>query len=68
VIGDVHMKGDRYLVDVFVVRDGKKETKPWIIPELVSKNGQWMFTNFHYEEGNLASVLQQLKKDRAEMK
>jgi len=57
-----------YLVDVFVVRDGKKGAKPWIIPELVSKNGQWMFTNFHYEKENLVGVLQQLKKDREQTK
>jgi hypothetical protein len=68
VVGELRAKGDHYLVDVFVVRDGKKEAKPWIIPELVSKNGQWVFTNFHYEKENLVSVLQQLKKDREETK
>jgi hypothetical protein len=46
VVGEVHAKGNQYLVDVFVVRDGKKEAKPWIIPELVSKNGQWVLPTF----------------------
>lgn len=64
VVGEVHAKGDHYLVDVFDFLEGKKSAKPWVVPELVSKNGQWIFTDFHYEKSNLVSVLEQLKRDR----
>jgi hypothetical protein len=66
VVGEVHVKGDHYLVDVFDFLEGKKNAKPWVVPELVSKNGQWIFSNFHYEKENLVSVLEQLKKERNE--
>ena len=70
VVGDVHPKCDRSLVDVFGVWNGKKNAKPDVVPELMSKDGHWIFTNFHYGKSdipvneNLLSVLQQLKKDR----
>jgi hypothetical protein len=70
VVGEVHRKGDRYLVDVFCILEGKKSPKPDVVPELALENGKWVFVNFHYGESdtpvneNLLSILQQLKKDR----
>jgi hypothetical protein len=70
VVGRVHHKGDRYLVDLFGVREGKKSLEPDVVPELALQNGKWVFTNFHHGESdirvneNLVSILQQLKKDR----
>lgn len=66
--GSGQMLNVAYLVDVFDVRDGKKEAKPTVTPELVSKNGHWIFTNFHYEKDNLLNVLEQLKKERSTFK
>ena len=69
-VGKVQQKGDRYLVDVFGVWEGKKNPKPDVVPELALQNGKWVFTNFHYGETdisvneNLVRILQQLKKDR----
>ena len=68
VVGEVHANGDHYLVDVFGFLEGKKDSKPTVVAELIPKNGQWIFTNFHYDKDNLISVLQQLKKDRERTK
>ena len=64
--GEVRAKGDHYLVDLFGYLEGKKDPKPTVVAEITSKNGQWIFTNFHYEgdTSNLVDVLKQLKKDR----
>ena len=70
VVGEVRPKGDHYYVDVFGVWEGKKNSKPDVVPELALKDGKWVFTNFHYGQTdipvneNLMSILQQLKKDR----
>lgn len=74
LVGKVTPKGDRYWVEVFGIWGGKKNTKPDVLPELAFKDGQWIFTNFHYGKANtpvnenLLSVLQQLKKDRQKAK
>jgi len=69
-VGEVRAKGDHYLVDLFGYLEGKKDAKPIVVAELVSKNGQWIFTNFHYEgdTSNLVDVLKQLKKERSTFK
>jgi hypothetical protein len=70
VVGEVHQKEDRYLVDVFGVWEGKKNPKPDVVPELALQNGKWILTNFHYEQTstpeneNLVSILRRLKEDR----
>jgi len=64
----VTAKGDGYLVEVFGVCEGKKSKTVDITPEVVFKDGQWMFVNFHYGTGkdeNLLSILKQLRDDRA---
>jgi hypothetical protein len=68
LVGEVHAKADHYLVDVFGVLEGKKDSKPTVVAEVVSRNGQWIFLNFHYEKDNLVSVLAQLKKERGTFK
>lgn len=66
VVGEVRAKDDHYLVDVFEILDGKKDSKPTVVAELArQKNGQWIFSNFHYENDNLVGVLENLKKERA---
>jgi hypothetical protein len=62
-VGEVRAKGDHYLVDLFGYLEGKKDAKPTVVAEVVSKNGQLIFTNFHYEgdTSNLVDVLKQLK-------
>ncbi len=70
VVGTIVPKGDKYLVDVYGIREGKKSPKPEVVPELAYKNGQWQFVNFHYgkseypQNENLLSVLKALKTDR----
>lgn len=70
VIGNVQTKGDRYLVEVFGFWNGKKNSKPDVVPELTFQNGNWVFANFHYGESefpvneNLISVLKALKESR----
>ncbi len=66
--GSRQMLNVAYLVDVFGFLEGKKDAKPTVVAELISKNGQWIFTNFHYDKDDLVSVLKQLKKDREQTK
>lgn len=70
IAGNVTPKGDRYWVDVYGVWDGKKSAKPSVVPELIYRNGKWVFVNFHYghskfpENENLLSVLKVLRENR----
>ena len=70
LVGKITPKGDHYLVEVFGVWAGQKNSNPDVVPELAFENGQWIFTNFHYGKTsipvneNLVSVPQILKKDR----
>ena len=69
IVGKVTPKGDSYSVEVFEVFSGKKEAKPAVVPELVFKDGQWIFTNFVYprdngKSDNLLSVLKDLAAER----
>jgi hypothetical protein len=65
----VSHKGDRYLVTVYQINGGKKESKPAVTPELEYKNKHWTFVNFHYvgnepANENLLSILKILKAER----
>lgn len=70
VVGEVQPKGDHFWVEVFGLWEGKKNSKPDVVPELALENGKWIFTNFHYGKSdipvneNLVTILQELKKDR----
>ena len=43
-------KGGRYWVEVHGVRDGKESGSPDVTPELILKDGRWIFVNFHYQD------------------
>ena len=70
VVGNITPKGDRYWVEIYSLTSGKKSAKPDVEPELMLKNGRWMFVNFHYgksedsEDENLVSTLKTLRADR----
>lgn len=69
-VGKASQSGEKYRVEVFSVFDGKKNSKPDVVPELIQQNGNWIFINFLYPDASipvnkdLLSVLNQLKKDR----
>lgn len=64
---------DAFLVDVYSVSSGGKHEMPDVTPELVSKNGRWLFVNFHYpnsktpEGENLVSILMSLRERRSKV-
>lgn len=70
IVGNVTPKGGAYWVEVFGVWNGKKNTTPDVVPELVFQEGHWQFTNFHYQKSkfpeneNLLSILKVLKANR----
>lgn len=72
VVGDVTPKDDSYWAEVYAIRSGNKSEKPVAVPELVFKDGRWLFVNFHYgksdhpERENLLSILKSLRKRRQE--
>ena len=60
-VGAVRRKNEHYWVEVFGVQAGKRSAKPDVTPELVYKNGNWIFVNFQYSgTSNLAAILRQL--------
>lgn len=67
VVGKITPKGDRYRVEVYGMWSGKKNPKPDVTPEVMFKDGRWLFVNFIYGEGpdeNLLSVLKMLREER----
>jgi hypothetical protein len=68
VVGNVTVKGDRYWVEVYSITLGKRSPKPDVVPELMLKDGQWIFMNFHYGKSersadeNLVSTLKALRR------
>ena len=65
-VGKITQKGESYWVDVHSVSPGKLSLKPSIVAEVVQKNGQWCFVDFHYLNGHdLLGVLKELKESRA---
>lgn len=58
--------GERYLVDVHAVCDGKRRKDPDLVAELEQRRGLWVFVNFRYPDGDdLVATLKKLKADRA---
>lgn len=70
VVGNITPKGDRYWVEIYSLTSGKKSAKPDVVPELMFKDGRWIFVNFHYgeselpEDENLVSTLKTLRANR----
>jgi hypothetical protein len=67
VVGNITPKHDRYWVEIYSLTSGKKSAKPDVAPELMFKDGRWIFVNFHYgesehsEDENLVSTLKILR-------
>lgn len=68
IVGKVSNSGAKYHADVHSVFDGKKSSKPVLVPELILENGHWTFVNFLYpdnhENKDLLVLLKQIKKNR----
>ncbi|MGH9864892.1 MAG: hypothetical protein ACRD4H_05690 [Candidatus Acidiferrales bacterium] len=65
-VGKVTHEGDSYRVEVYGVWSGKKSETPDVVPDLVLKNGRWLFINFYYPnlQRDLVSILKALAEDR----
>jgi hypothetical protein len=68
-VGKAILEGDKYIVEVYEVCEGKKRTAPNVEVELSKKDGQWIIDNFYYppfgtSEKDLLSKLELLKKER----
>lgn len=69
VVGEASTKGGKFFVNVYGSSHNKRSAKPAVVPELALRNGQWVFTNFHYGSTepvneNLVSVLKFLAESR----
>jgi hypothetical protein len=71
VAGKVVRAGSNYLVEVHEIRSGKESEKPVVLPELMIKDGQWSFVNFHYPNftppspnENLLDILKSIRQSR----
>jgi hypothetical protein len=64
-VGKIVQRGESYWVDIHSVSSGKMSEKPTVIAEVVQRNDQWRFVNFHYLNGrDLLGVLKALKENR----
>lgn len=48
IVGNVRQKGVNCRADLYGVNSGKRDPDPLVTPELVRRNGAWVFFNFHY--------------------
>jgi hypothetical protein len=66
--GKVTRKNDRFLVEVYCLGGclGGGKSDLVVLPELIYKDGQWRFMNFHYNfpDGSKGDLLSILKADR----
>jgi hypothetical protein len=64
LVGRVIPKQKTYWAEVYGIWDGKKRTKPDVVPELIFERGRWMFVNFHYGDrrSDLLSILKKLRE------
>jgi hypothetical protein len=67
--GAVTRKGDHFLVEVYGVRNRRRNGRPDVVAELVFQIGRWTFVNFHYPDHpassggeNLLNVLKGIRK------
>jgi len=62
-------KGQRYLVEVHRIMNGRVEKQRTLTAEVAGKEEHWYFVNFRYPGGyNLLSILAALQKSRDEMR
>jgi hypothetical protein len=70
LVGAIRQTGGSCSVDVYSITSGEKSPKPAVIPELLFKEGRWLFVNFHYgpsewsKDENLVSTLKALRDGR----
>jgi hypothetical protein len=64
IVGGAKRKADGCWVEIYGFIDGKKSVRPLVTPELILKDGRWVFVNFHYPEGG--DLLSTLKQNRDE--
>jgi len=70
VAGKVTPRGEGFWVAVYRLESGKRAPAPDVTPEVVFKDGRWVFVNFHYgkeggaERENLLSLLKALRLER----
>lgn len=69
-IGSARHDSTRVLVDVFGVCDGKRDTRPVVVAELVPRGASWIFMDFQYPEAHssLERTLAELAKSRGKKK
>ncbi len=65
------LKNENCLISIHGISQGKKVPEVAVIPEVMFKEGRWIFTNFHYplpsgKKDDLIQTLQRLKKSRGE--
>lgn len=67
-VGKTVLKGSGYWADVTCVFPGANASKSHVTAELISHQGQWIFVNFHYQDGSkkydLLSILKGLREER----
>jgi hypothetical protein len=74
VVTSISQKNGSYLVEVYGTSEGQR--REHVVPELVRKNGRWIFVNFHYPDvereygknGDLLTILKNLREDRRNAK
>lgn len=68
ILRRVSTKGNRCWAEMHGVWYGKEDATPDVTPELLLKNGRWVFVNFHYQDparpGWSGSLLKELKLNR----
>lgn len=62
-VGNIAQTGQNYKAEIYGVRSGKRDEKPYVIAEFTEDNGHWYFVNFHYlyDDGTIADLLTILK-------
>lgn len=70
VVKKIKVSDERCFVEMVGASSGDQTIEALVTPELIRRNGQWIFVNFHYGETkdardeNLVSVLQYLQAKR----
>ena len=66
VTGEATMAADRIRLPVFSVCNGRRLAEPSVTAEVSMRNGEWVFTNILFDDGDdLVALLRRLADDRA---
>ena len=63
VVGKATLKGNTCWVEVYGIASRKRSEKPVVIPEVMYKDGRWLFANFHYSWNKGGDLLSMLRND-----